>query len=73
MKSAKLTDKLKEGVSVEETAAYEVMVDYPDANIQLWLESGGRAPCRNHLSSGDTCSLAGVLRPLNRISSRKPF
>lgn len=35
-----MTDKLKEGISLEEAAACEVMVEYPGANI-LWLESGG--------------------------------
>lgn len=60
MKSARLTDKLEEGISGEEAALCEVMVDHPDANIQHWLESGGRAPGRSHWSSGDTCSLEGV-------------
>lgn len=63
MKSARLTDKLKEGVSVEGAAACEVMIECPGADVQLWLESGGRAPCRSYLGSGDACSLEGV-RPL---------
>lgn len=46
-----MTGKREEGVSVEGAAATcEVMVEYPDANILLWLEAGGRAPGRSHLS-----------------------
>lgn len=60
MKPARLTDKLEEGISGEEAAPCEVVVGHPDANIQHRLESGGRAPGRRHLSSGDTCSLEGV-------------
>lgn len=57
MKSARLTDKLKEGISTDAAAACEVVIEYPDANIQHWLEAGQRTPCRSHLSTGDTCSL----------------
>lgn len=54
LKSARSREKLGEGISGEEAAPCEVMVEHPDANTEHWLEFGGRAPGRSRLSSGDT-------------------
>lgn len=52
-----MTGKPKEGISIKETVACEVMVKYPNVNTQLWLDSGERVPFMGPLSSGDTWSL----------------